>query len=249
MAIADDATAIYWNPAGLGKIQRMGLTYNNADLMKTGILYNQASIVRPTAWGGIGLSWSGLDASAAFGTFPYKESSYSVSAAGKVKPEWSRGFNLNWGANLKYNSFAGGSEAVNSSEQGLGFDFGLLLDLDELTVGLAVRDLYTKLSGTLMVDGEAHEASTKLPPDVAIGAAYKKGQALWSAEVAELFTSPTLHLGVEYKVNPALSLRGGYSGGSVSCCLGLRTCYWGFDYSYSTHEVGDGQRLSVGLSF
>ena len=66
------------------------------------------------------------------------------------------------GANLKYNSFAGGSEAVNSSEQGLGFDFGLLLDLDELTVGLAVRS-YTKLSGTLMVDGEAHEASTKLP--------------------------------------------------------------------------------------
>ena len=249
VAIADDASAVYWNPAGLERVQERGLTYNNMDLMKTGILYNYASFVQPTTWGGLGLSWSGLDASAAFGSFPYREASYSLSVAGRVQPSLSRGLDLSWGANLKYNSFAGGSEQVNSSERGLGCDFGLLLARDQLHLGLAVRDLYTKLSGTLVVDGQRQATSTKVPVDVAIGASYKKAQALWSCELSEVFTSPTMHLGVEYEVNSALSLRGGYGGGSFSAGLGVRTGYWVFDYAYSTHAVGDGQRFSVGLRF
>lgn len=249
VAIADDASAIYWNPAGLYQLEGRSITGTSLDIMQTGIFYNYASFAQPTRWGAVGLSWSSLDAGPAFGTFPYSEASYSMSFAGGIAPSIAWGLDLSWGVNLKYNKFAGGSQEVNSREQGFGVDTGLMLYKDQLKIGLAVRDLYTKLQGTLAVDGEELPATTKLIPDVAIGAAYTLNNVCWSLELGEAFTSPSMHLGVEYKVNNAIDLRAGIDKGGFSAGVGLATGFWVFDYAYSTHQVGDAQKFSVGLSF
>ena len=70
-----------------------------------------------------------------------------------------------------------------------------------------------------------------------------------AVDVSELATSPKVHIGVEYQVNNAISVRGGYTGGSFSGGIGIRSGSWSFDYAYSTHQAGDAQRFSVGVLF
>jgi hypothetical protein len=61
LATMNDATALYWNPAGIGSIDRMTLAVNRADLY-AGITHNFTGIIMPLGLNTrIGVSYIGLD--------------------------------------------------------------------------------------------------------------------------------------------------------------------------------------------
>ena len=47
VALADDADATYWNPAGLAQLQSRQLSSTQSDLLGLGINYNWLSFVQP----------------------------------------------------------------------------------------------------------------------------------------------------------------------------------------------------------
>ncbi len=161
VAIADSPDALFWNPAGTSQLPARELSSMHTDLFGMGVNYDWFGIVQPIGNLNFGLGYSGLDASGAFGSFPYKEKSYLFNCSG-IK--FIAGQRISWGVNGKYNSLKGGSETVNSSQRGFGLDLGLLWQRDSLNVGVVARDLATKLSGTLVEDGVEKTAETKVPP-------------------------------------------------------------------------------------
>ncbi len=246
VAAADTADAVYWNPAGAGQLAETQISSMQTDLFGLGIHYNWLSAVRPVGEYAVGLAYNGLDASEAFGEFPYQEGSILATIAGKTALS---GVELRWGANLKYNYFQGGSELVNTDQKGLGVDLGLLYQGRLFKAGLVARDLYTKLAGQLVEDGAKETVDNLLQPDVALGVATTVGPALWTLDVSGLITGPKIHAGVEYAVTNKVFLRGGYNAGTFTAGLGIRTGKWVLDYAYNTHQAGDAQRFSVGLKF
>lgn len=246
VAVAEGNEASWWNPAGLSQVKNMQLGAMQTSLFGMAIPYQWLSAALPVDKYAVGLSYTGLDASAAFGDFPYREQSFAATAAGELTVG---GHLLKAGVNLKYNTLVGGTEATGTDEKGIGLDVGILWQSYPFSAGVAVRDLYTKLSGTLSVDGEEEPTETHLAPSLVVGAAYRAGKTLWAVDVSELATSPKVHIGVEYQVNNAISVRGGYTGGSFSGGIGIRSGSWSFDYAYSTHQAGDAQRFSVGVLF
>ena len=242
-AIADSADALYWNPAGAVQLVTPQISSMQTALFGMGINYNWFSFVQPLGKFALGLGYIGLDASEAFGEFPYREGSYLLSFSGSL------GENLSWGFNGKYNYLKGGSELVNSSQTGFGLDAGLLWRKDKLQVGVVVRDLGTKLSGKIYEDEAERAAETEIIPDLTLAAAYSIGKATWAAELGEVANSPMLRLGAEYKVNNNISVRAGYTSGSFTGGIGVATGKWLIDYAYNTHQAGDAQRFSLGVKF
>jgi hypothetical protein len=61
VATVKDATALYWNPAGIGALDRMTLAYNKADLY-AGITHSMTALVMPLGLNSrIGVSYIGLN--------------------------------------------------------------------------------------------------------------------------------------------------------------------------------------------
>ncbi len=246
VAVADSADALFWNPAGTNQILSRELSSMQTDLFGMSINYNWFGAVQPIGNWNIGLGYSGLDASEAFGSFPYKEESYLFNFSGS---RFLAGQRVYWGINGKLFSLKGGSELVNSSQKGFGLDLGLLWVRRPWSAGIVVRDLGSTLSGTLVEDDLEKPSETNLPTTLALGVAYRQGKITWAMDLSEVITSPVLHLGVEYSVNNNVSVRCGYSSGSFTGGLGIKAGNWIADYAYNTHQAGDAQRFSLGYRF
>ena len=94
-AIADSADALYWNPAGAVQLVTPQISSMQTALFGMGINYNWFSFVQPLGKFALGLGYIGLDASEAFGEFPYREGSYLLSFSGSFSENLSWGFNGN----------------------------------------------------------------------------------------------------------------------------------------------------------
>src|SRR5262249_52413783 len=128
VAIADDATGVtWWNPAGLGFVNRSAIDLTYAQLvpgLAGDVNYNYATFVRPTAgWGAFGiglvfLSYGTSEGTDPFGnptgTFTSNEVSPAISYGTKLLPDFAVG------ASLKYIRI----QLAPQSQSGVGATFG-----------------------------------------------------------------------------------------------------------------------------
>ncbi len=144
VAVANDVTAGYWNPAGLGQLSETQLV-GMYSLLSMNRMYNYAAIAHPIkSYGTLGFSWINFQVGDiesrdsggnVTGTFGNLENAFIFSygrAIGKI-------FFI--GANAKYllQSLAG------SNAHGLSFDFGSILKpVDSFSIGLSVQDILGK---------------------------------------------------------------------------------------------------------
>lgn len=245
-AVADTADALYWNPAGLAQIPSGQLSTMQTSLFGMGIQYHSIAITKQVAGLNLAFGKNTLDAGAALIDFPYREDSNII---GLAKPWVLKGRELLVGANFKYNSLAGGSSDVYSKQAGFGIDTGIYMKQGAFSLGFVVRDLYTKLTGNLKVDGEDRDVSTVIKPDLTLGFAWQRNNLTVAMDLGELQDNRKLHLGVDYKVNELVSIRGGYTEQAFTCGLGLQKERWIFNYAYNLQEAGDAQRFSLGFVF
>ena len=206
VAVADDATAVCWNPAGLAQLADTRLTGMSTDLYGMGNTHQYVGAVTSFANLGIGLGWerAAIDGQVTDGTgglgssFTWTEQAIVGSLATNV-------MNIAMaGANVKY--YMADSQQGNTGS-GFGFDLGLMVSLgDMFVIGVNAMDL----AGS-NIDWDSGTTNT-------ITGMYKAGLAMNLADdmltlAADVdFAGTALgstHVGVEFNVIDELALRGG----------------------------------------
>jgi tetratricopeptide (TPR) repeat protein len=194
-SIADDPSALFWNPAGLARIGHQEVSATHADLYHSGIQDNVGAFVLPfSAEEAMAMDWyhSGFDD----GTLGFAENRVTLGGSLKVQPWLWAGLSaklLTRGTSLDGASIASGS--------GFGMDLGLLAQpADRWRIGFVAQDVTdTKVSTT---DGASQ---TAYPRNLRLGTSYswpKLGTAAFDVD-------DRWHFGIEATPVAALALRFG----------------------------------------
>ncbi len=195
IAVADDANAITWNPAGLPGLRRSEFTSTYANLYNLGIDQSYIGFVRPFSDKvALGFDWSSVG-------FDDNELSYSenkLNFAVGVQPNKLFSFGLT----LKYlmrDMLL--DEASYGKSSGIGYDAGLLIQpLKNLKMGLGLYDL-----GGTSVSYKDKTTETILGQAFKLGISYMPINGLTLAgDFGDRF-----HLGAEYIIASRVSLRAG----------------------------------------
>ena len=206
VAVANDATASLWNPAGLALLDDTRLAGMSTDLYGLGITHQYVGAVTTFANLGIGLGWERQSKTSQIitgpgdlgATFTWVEQALIGTLATNVMDI------AMVGANVKYYMADSG---LGDSASGFGFDLGLLVNLgDMFVIGVNAMDL----GGTpIDWDGGATDVVSGL---------YKAGLAMKLADERLILAADVdfdgldigdTHVGVEFQLIDELALRGG----------------------------------------
>ncbi len=248
IALADDGYAAYWNPAGLPGLRHQEINTMRADLFGTGFLTSYLSYAIPfNDRYGAAVDWvnQGFDDS----ELAYSQNRLGF-ALGTRFNDW-----LAVGGSAKWYRFDAGLEGIGNpldfsgTGSGWGFDASLLLKpFAGISLGLLSQDL----TGTEITYNNGL-SQPLYPFKMRLGAAYTLNRQLsLSAGLDESW-----RLAVEYRVHPALVLRGGIhrdrdrpQGLFYALGAGLRHNFALVDYAYTqTPDLGATHRFSLGLAF
>jgi len=242
IAIADDASTIYYNPAGLGLIQGRAVTslYTNhhgaAGYLAAGYAQKNmgAGILR--------LDASGIDKTDEFadviGTFGATELTAMAGYGRAVIP------GLSVGGSVKYYS----QTLPANSGSGVTGDIGVLYEVGSgnFRVGAVARNVV----GTVKYDEGASDAFER---SYGIGAAFRPMEPLLIAADVVIEDGVEARAGAEYSFG-SITVRAGGSFGagssSLSAGAGFAASVFTVDYAYQTHSVlPDSHRFSLNLKF
>jgi len=258
--IVDDATAIYWNPAGMAKMENkeVSVSYNSyfEDTNSQFIGYGH-----PTENGvfGLGLTLLGVsdiekrsitggDADIADqGDFDTRDMALSLGYARAMD-------NLSLGAAVKYIS----SDLEAESAATGAVDLGAMLAIGES--GLSASLSILNLGGELKFANEGDP----LPLNIKPGLAYKMKMERFGSMNFILDSDMLVHdglmfiqLGIEWNLHRMMSLRSGYqfgrddgAGSGFAAGAGFNILMFSLDYAFvPMDELGDTHRMAIGLKF
>lgn len=247
-AVADDASAGYWNPAGLTGVEKFSLSTMLSDNMRydrqymyVGLAYNFGT----AGWGAfnwVNAGIDGIDEATTSGktgeSINYDQHGFFFSYGNKLN-------NLHVGATLK----VGYQKSADYSASGVGFDAGVKFLLsDNVHLGLVARDLGTKVG------------RTSVPASWRAGVgAMAFGGFTFAADIQKIQhrDNVTLYLGSEYDYEFAENyfgaIRGGVADGDFSIGAGLTIMKrYSIDYAYVTETenfLGENHRVSLSIAF
>ena len=208
VAIANNATAMHWNPAGLAQVNDTRLTGMTTDLSGSGwITHNVLAATTMFSDIGIGLGWDSVNIS-------YADSDWPV---GKEAVTWDESVVIGSvamgitesvfaGVNVKYYM---ATDNNAQSAKGFGFDLGLLFDLGEMfSFGINAADIG---GSTITWDDNKEETVTAL---YKFGGALKllDGNVIVTADVdfvGNNFKMGDIHFGTEVQIIEEFALRAG----------------------------------------
>jgi hypothetical protein len=232
-AIADGVDALYWNPAGLGRLRVSSVRVTTSDLHGLGIRDNVVTLVSPTGMRfGLGIEWynSGFND----GTIDDSINRLNFGVG------WHPLSQLSVGTSIKYRQYSQAHEGVDQGRgSGVGFDLGVLFQpLRQLSVGAMWRDI-----GGSTLDFEDGDQSRPFDSMFVIGFAGRPHRSvLLTSDLGRDF-----HVGAEVLVVKYLSLRAGWSkdlegldSGRFAAGFAAR---WGpaqVEYAYQDHSMLDG---------
>ena len=247
----DDATAVYWNPAGLSTVRKNEISSMWADLHGLQGLDNAyLAYAKPISSKlGIGVDWMHMGFSDA--EFFYHQNRYAVGLGYQLHPRLAIG-----GTAKMFSLDAGLQDIANpqnfsSSGSALGYDIGAIVSpYGGLKIGIVARDI----GGTDL----EYRNGIRRPfsrADLRLGIA-------WTA-VSRLSLACGLdqaaRFGAEYRIHPALTLRAGAhrnidaesnDGLGYAFGTGLRLKQFDLDYAYSSlPDLGVSHRFSINFSF
>jgi hypothetical protein len=254
-ALSDGADSLYWNPAGLARMEGREFMADDAELPQSTRL-DDAFFAQPTSLGtfavGAGyLSQSGLDGRDALGnpTGGFSASDGDGALGYALKTDL-----LDVGASVKYiRSHIGSTQA-----QSFAVDAGAKRAFGPLTVAAAIRNVGPGM--------KFEDETDDLPLRLSVGAAYRFDEH--AALTAECVTAPrgggsTGAVGAEVQVLKGVFFRAGYSSQTQSTQdagfdavtgltfgFGLKEPRWSFDYAAAPMgELGTAERFSASLRF
>jgi len=253
VGLADEASAPYWNPAGLTQIEEHQFLSMYAPFFE-GVSHNFVSYVHPLrSWGNLAISdiflYSGgyEEVDEAGNVLDTNQSifmnSVIFSYAGRIFRQ------LSLGANLKLVH----ERVMRYSGNSQGIDLGLLYKpVDELSIGLVVQNvLQPKV--TLIDDPNVYDTNVK--GGVAFNTYYNR--LTLTADINKLVNEKA-YFSAGLEISPweeatfsslkRLDLRAGVNHlQSFTCGIGLKINFLSMDYAFNIHKMGNLHRF--GLTF
>jgi len=264
VAIADDYSACYFNPAGLVQLSRSQLGSTYSDLYGLGLLeHSFLAFVEPTpTMGSGGVSWNHLSANLEPEKWSYDLWSYSYAKMISSKNLTLRDKLGSWGINLKYlRQIAPGENA-----SGYSIDLGYLnkgrkiSNMSNISWGFNLSDIFSQVNWST-------GRKEQIPSNLKFGFAWKASPKFLLA--VDLDTSfkdlaKQMHLGGEWSISNNFKLRAGATkifqksanlALSIGIGLQLRLTEEGikkvnFNYAFcNNEELGNTHRFSLSLGF
>jgi hypothetical protein len=242
--IADDPSAIYWNPAGISQMNSAEATaMQNFWLLDMSYQYLAGTF--PSHFGNLGVSI----AYSSSGNIPKYENFQKVGEysaydmAGTVAYAKNIGEWISSGISLKFIQ----QKIENENATGFAVDLGLLYKADfiqGMRFGFAVQNFGTKIKFI--------EQADPLPLNVKGGIAYTKGPLTLAGDLNKpRDNNLRVNIGAEFLIKAILALRGGYnSANSYSAGLGVTWRKLSFDYAFVPYKDTDNShRISVTVKF
>jgi hypothetical protein len=257
-ALADDASSLMWNPAGLAHVRRAELTATHTQWLQNAD-HNFLAGAVPTrrgtlAVGAVTLSVPDIpqrltDTDAADGSFESRDAAYSVGYGRTVGTRWSLGLS----AHYIRRTLAGASAAAPAASLGAQWE----TPFSFLTLGASLRNIGGDIT--------FNEEGDPLPMSVSVGAAarFLKDRLALALDARSVRDQdPSFGLGFEYA--PPLfkdgtgALRAGYDstgagtagGTGLTLGAGLGFSRWGLDISWAPYgALGDSLRYGFRFSF
>ena len=195
IAVADDANAITWNPAGLPGLRRTEFTSTYANLYNMGITQSYIGFVRPFSDRiALGFDWSnvGYDDN----ELSYGENKLNFAVGAQPNKLFSFGLTLKY---LMRDMLL--DEASYGKSSGIGYDAGFLIQpLKNLKLGIGIYDI-----GGTSVSYKDKTSETVLGQAFKLGISYMPFNGLTIAgDFGDRF-----HLGTEYVLASRVSFRAG----------------------------------------
>jgi hypothetical protein len=223
VSVADDATAAYWNPAGISGMSEAtaGVAYSRMSLDRS---YSYIGGVIPRYRAAAGLIVSGVSDIQGYDANNYPTSKFSNTNMALLL---SYAYPLEEGVSVGASVKGLTSRIKNTSAKGYGLDAGVMLRLlDQLSLGFVLQDVYTKL----VWDGDYSE---RVPFVWKMGASYDwfepKGKprsynVKLCLDVEKYSTRDRMRVnaGVELTLPYDIALRGGVADGFLAAGIGLR---------------------------
>jgi long-subunit fatty acid transport protein len=251
-AMADDADAIYWNPAGLAQVAGHEFQVSDAELTQS-TREDFFSYAQTAGFGTFAVAGTYFDDGTLDGrdTQGHPTGSFSAADAAATGAFARKTDLVDLGGSVKFiQSHIGSSQATTFA-----VDLGARRQFGNVVVGAAVRNA----GPGLKFDSETDD----LPLRLALGAAYKFGGG--HALTAELTNAPraggtNVGFGGEYRALKDIYLRAGYTtqsaitGGTgfdavdgLTLGVGFRSSRWTIDYAaVPMGELGSTQRFTLG---
>ncbi|MFH1218883.1 MAG: PorV/PorQ family protein [Candidatus Eisenbacteria bacterium] len=250
-AIADDATAAYWNPAGLVKIENIEATFMYAANMAVDRQINYFAYAQWLGVGGLGVSWL----NAGMGDMPRRDGSGGFQGTDEYADN---AIMFSYGMEVGSLMLGGTAKVLhqnvmNITETGFGLDLGGMFNVnDNVSAGLMIRDIGSQYGDVnVPFDWRFGSAVKALDGALTVGIDVDKVQQIDNFDI---------HLGAEY----GMEVRPGYHAffrtglnsvedKAFTAGLGIRVPYIQFDYTYMTEQdevvLGNNHRISVTARF
>ncbi|MFH0779062.1 MAG: PorV/PorQ family protein [Candidatus Eisenbacteria bacterium] len=250
-AISDDATSLYWNPAGLCRLEQMSVTGFHSTLFE-GSAFDFFSVCQPTVkFGSFGFAFMRVGTD---GIQAYDDRSRSLGDIGFSQSEML----FSYGCRIPFNVRVGGSLKIVSERMGdlaadgAGFDFGAMYPfpfLGGVTLGAGVKDFP---GARLKLVDRVERIPTSLRCGVSYVDTLREGRDRISLGLDGSFQekgSAGVFVGGEYLVEGLVALRAGLKAGKLSAGAGVRWRDYSFDYSLGNSELGNLHQFSVSAAF
>ncbi|MBA3065668.1 PorV/PorQ family protein [bacterium] len=246
VAAADDASATYWNPAGLGNVERQEAMMLHT-MLWAGTSYDFISYVRPmTQLGAIGLSMVKMTTGGfeGYDMWNDKNSNFSDDQMA-VTMSMGKKFmkTLSLGANFRYMTH---TLAWHTNSSFL-IDMGGLYALPKmpnLQLGFNIQNLF---------ENKMKPTEDKMPLTIRMGAVYRqfKEKLAITADIVSTAGVPGMetHFGAEYWLLDYFAFRAGMDAQEKSFGFGMNWQNLGFDYAMAMHDLGISHRMSASIRF
>lgn len=268
VAISDDATAIYWNPAGLARLSHREIQIQHAEQFGGTVNHDVFTLAGQTSVGGIGIGLLRLGVDKIPLTTLENPSRNPSPDNRPIITEFvgTSDYNLyfSYGHLIRSNFSIGASlkliwrKLIVGNGSGYGIDFGLLYTPGRgFFVGLVGRDLTpTKISYD-------SGATDQIPPSLMFGMAYHYSlKAINSRLTLSISTNigeekstiedlEEIQIGLEYKFKNLLAFRAGADGDHLTAGAGLRFHpHFGLDLAFLENgQLDNTYRISASFYF
>lgn len=252
VSVADDASAIFWNTAGIAQISQKELAMSYTELYDL-VSYSSLGYVQRVKDSSLGLGV--MSSSDTDGI--YREMELILCYAEEAIN------NLNVGANVKYlSSEAYTGDVKLGNGKGVSFDLGCqyhALD-DGLTLGVRLQNLlgYVSYNRNTVMDIKGKKYSQSPDFSYGLGASAKLERFLPKLKnviAATELADGDFHTGVEYTFRDIISIRSGLRFGNaltraITAGFGIKASALKFDYAYVGSSVGaQTSQFSVSVSW
>jgi len=253
-AVSDDATSIYWNPAGLANIEGVELNITHSEWL-VDIRFEQISVVNEMLGGTLGFNFTGLyyGEMDRYGNYP------SLTSDGTFAP-YDLAASVGYGTDILPHLSIGGAvkliyEKIDfESATGWAVDLGLLHRsmIEGLTLGASMLNL----------GPQARFVEEKFYPPFQIrgGACYLydadwlRGNLLVSGDVVFPNDSDAkLHMGAEYNYRDFMAVRFGYKsnyyvqGATLGFGINYRSLRFDYAFMPMEYDLGDSHKFSLSV--